>query len=37
MSLAYTPLQAQELMAAGGWVAVAPVTFSACRPFLRQA
>ncbi len=33
MSLAYTPLWAQDLTAGRGWVAVALVTFSAWRPF----
>ena len=32
MSLAYTPLWAQDLTAGRGWVAVALVTFSAWRP-----
>jgi len=33
MSLAYTPLWAQDLTAGRGWVAVALVTFAAWRPF----
>ena len=33
MSLAYTPLWAQDMTAGRGWVAVALVTFSAWRPF----
>jgi ABC-type uncharacterized transport system permease subunit len=33
MSLAYTPLWAQDTTAGRGWVAVALVTFSAWRPF----
>ena len=37
MSLAYTALWAQDLLEACGWVAVAPVMFSACRPFLPRA
>lgn len=33
MSLAYTPMWAQDMTAGRGWVAVALVTFSAWRPF----
>jgi simple sugar transport system permease protein len=33
MSLAYTPLWAQDMIAGRGWVALALVTFSAWRPF----
>ena len=33
MSLAYTPLWAQDMTAGRGWVAVALVTFAAWRPF----
>jgi general nucleoside transport system permease protein len=33
MSLAYTPLWAQDMIAGRGWVAVALVTFAAWRPF----
>ena len=33
MSLAYTPLWAQDMTAGRGWVALALVTFSAWRPF----
>lgn len=33
MSLAYTPMWAQDLTAGRGWVALALVTFSAWRPF----
>ena len=33
MSLAYTPLWAQDLTAGRGWIAVALVTFAAWRPF----
>ncbi len=33
MSLAYTPLWAQDMTAGRGWVVVALVTFAAWRPF----